>query len=173
MLGISYCFLIQLPVEMGLMQCPGKSILGTTHGRMGWDGKIYWSWHLVSSVPRWLSSVPTVEEVQLCLHQAQRTGQGPEILCQWARHSSVQSRLRQSLVQLRLRPHPASLVSVPACALASATLLYPGPQWGPSLEPVLGWTLVAARAAWLLQGENVQTKEQTQEWACAAKEDLS
>ena len=102
-------------------------------------------------MPRWLSSIPTVEEVQLCLHQAQRTGQGPEILCQWARHSSVQSRLRQSLVQLRLRPHPASLVSVPACALASATLLYPGLQWGPSLEPVLGWTLVAARAAWLLR----------------------
>ena len=68
-----------------------------------------------------------MEEVQPCLHQAQKKGQGPEILCHFFCPC-------QSLVQFSLCFHPACIVSAPSCAPAGAALMYPGSH----LEPVLG-----------------------------------
>lgn len=149
MLGISYCFLILWPVEMGSSRCPEKSFLGTTHGRVRGDGKIYWRWSRTSSAPRWLSSVPRWKKGSSSFPKPRGQARVPNFCAiGWGTvqsgPGSAQTRCVQTL------PNPASLVSVPSCALAGATPLRPGPQWGPRLEPVLGWTLVAAGTEWLL-----------------------
>lgn len=74
---------------------------------------------------------PTVEEVQPCLHKAQKKGQGPGILCHWPGIHRVPKlpefclTLCQRLVQLRLCPSLASFISAPGCALQPGLSLDP------------------------------------------------
>lgn len=73
---------------------------------------------------------PTVEEIQLCLHQAPNKDQGPQILCYWFSPC-------QSSVQFSLCSHIASLVSVSGCRCAAV----PRSMFGPACR--------VARPMWL------------------------
>ena len=125
---------------------------------MRFNGKIYWGWskhkglhagarclihnqmaqlHPTVEGDQMAQLGPTVEEVQPCLHQAQKKGQGPEILWHWpdiGRASEafvVQFSPCQILVQRSLSPHPASLISTASCAAAHRPVPGAHPSVGP------------------------------------------
>lgn len=127
----------RLLVEMGFLQCWEKSFWRTMHRKMRCNGKIYWSENkrtppcprIPMSHPQQVVQLhPAVEEVQPCLHQAQKKCQSPKILCH-------QFSPFQSLMQFSPCPHLANLAFVTA-TLPSA-LLHPSPCLAPCLEHML------------------------------------
>ena len=97
--------IVLLPVEMGLFhRLMSNAFWWPMRGPLRGSGKVYCSSNkrlpptsqcLIHSQ---VSQVrPAVEEVQPCLHQAQKKGQDPEMLC----HCFIQC---QSLVQFSLSP---------------------------------------------------------------------
>ena len=86
------------------MESQGKHFRGPHVG--GWGVAVWIIGLDIKDSPRLPVShlhLSTVEEVQPCLHQAQKKSQGPEILCH-------QFSPCQILVQFSLCPHPDSLV---------------------------------------------------------------
>lgn len=128
-----------LLVEMGFLQCHEESVSVPTHGRMPCSGKTYRSWTKHTGAQslclihgQVVQLHPAVEDVQPRLLQAQKKGQGSEILC----HPFNPC---QSLVQFSLCPW---LCSSQHCAAIPRPVL--GPTWPlglyleTQLEPMLG-----------------------------------